>query len=286
MMVPMEVVINDVRGRQVFHYNVVHENDSTGAFLTMCLMESVYTHNNLPLDHTVRHRIEVDFGDLGAYTASNCSSQTGLREAAVDLMYPVQTLLNPPLVQKARVQKVRAEVTIEDKAHIATIYHASLPKTLYKPGETVTATVRWSHYRKEPLYTYESYSLALPDDIPDGDYEVMLCAVSGHATSLRSEKPHLFRAETLSEAMAAFNMIGRFTGNVLYMRLNLKQGGIAYKQMEMPDLPASRRKILSDTKLASDLAPYTEALVVEHKTDFVVSGRHVLPIKVKRHPDP
>jgi len=285
-MVPMEVVVNDIRGRQTFQYNVVHEDESTGAFLAMCLLESIYNHNELPVDHTVHHRVEVDFGALGTYTASNVSSQTGIRQAAVDLMYPVQTLIDPPLAQKARVHKVRAEVTIEDKPHSASIYHASLPKTLYKPGETVTATVRWSHYRKEPLYTYGTYSLVLPDDIPDGDYEVVLCAASGHATSLRSEKPHLFRAETLSEAMAAFNMIGRFTGNVLYMRLNLKQGGLAYKQMEMPDLPASRRKILSDTKLVSDLASYTEALVVEHKTDFVVSGKHVLPIKVKRHPDP
>lgn len=285
-LVPMEVVVNDLRGRQAFQYRVVHENESTGAFLTACLMESIYTHHDLPIDHTVRHTVEVDFGDLGTYTSSNVSSQSGVREAAVDLMYPVETLLNPPLVQKGRVRKVRAEITIEDKARRATIYHASLPKTVYKPGETVTATVRWSHYRKEPLYTYESYSLKLPDDIPDGDYELVLCSGSGHLASLKSEKPHLFRAETLSEALAAFNLIGRFGSDVLYMRLNLKQGGIAYKRLEMPDLPASRRKILSDTKLASDLSPYTEALVAEHRTDSVVVGRHALPIRVRRHPDP
>ncbi|HPD30165.1 MAG TPA: hypothetical protein PLL20_09235 [Phycisphaerae bacterium] len=284
-MVPMEVVVNDLRGRQTFHYNVVHEDESTGAFLATCLMESIYAHNELPIDHTVRHNVEVDFGELGTYTSSNVSSQSGVREAAVDLMYPVQTLLNPPLAQKARVKKVRAEITIEDKAQRATIYHASLPKTVYKPGETVTAAVRWSHYRKDPLYTDGWYSLKLPDDLPDGDYEVVLCSNSGHLTSLNSEKPHLFRAETLSQAMAAFNLMGRLPGNVLYMRLNLKQGGIAYKQLEMPDLPASRRKILSDTKLASDLNPYTEALVAEHKTDFVVLGKQALPIRVRRHPD-
>jgi len=41
----------------------------------------------------------------------------------------------------------------------------------------------------------------------------------------------------------------------------------------MPDLPASRRKILADSKLAGDLGVFSEALVVEHKTDFVVGGK-------------
>ncbi len=284
-MVPVEVTVNDIRGKRTYRYEVLYQDYSTATFLSLCVMESVYAHNDLPRDHSVRHRVEVDLGDLGTYTSANFSTRRGTSEMTSDLMYPLDSLLNPPLVEKARIRKARVEVDIEDRARSAQIYHASLPKKVYKPGETVTATVRWSHYRKEPMYTYESYSMKLPEDIPDGDYDLTLCSVAGHLSALRSEKPHLFRAETLSEALAAFNMMGSFSGDRLYMRLGLKQGGMSYKQLEMPDLPASRRKILSDSKLTGDLGVYSEALVVEHKTDFVADGKQTLPLQVKRHPD-
>jgi len=135
------------------------------------------------------------------------------------------------------------------------------------------------------MYTSAPYSLTLPADIPDGEYELSLCSVMGQLSALRSEKPHLFQAETLSEALSALNLLGSFTGDRLYMRLNLKRGGMAYKRLEMPDLPGSRRKILSDARLTTEVTPYSEALVVEHPTDFVVNGRYTTQIQVKRHPD-
>jgi hypothetical protein len=285
-MIPVDVVLDDVRGRHAYHYEVIHEDTSTAYFLTTCVLESVYAHSSPPRDHTVRHKIEIDFGHLGTCVSSNLTSQRWVADVIADVRYPVETLLNAPLPVRAKVRSVRVEIDIQDRARSAQIYHASLPKKIYKPGETVTATVRWSHYRKEPMYTYGSYSLRLPDDLPDGDYELTLCSVAGHLSALKTEKPHLFRVQTLSEALAAFNLMGGFTGDRLYMRLGLKRGGLSYKQLEMPDLPASRRKILSDSKLTGDLSAYSEALVVEHKTDFMVDGRQTLPLQVKRHPDP
>lgn len=285
-MVPLEVVVNDVRGRQTYRYEVAHEETMTAMLLGSALMESVYAHNAPPRDHTIRHSVEIDFGDLGTYKASNVTAQEGFRDPMSDLEYPVQMLLNPPLAQKAKARRARVEITIEDTARSATINNVSLLKTVYKPGETVTAVVQWAHYREEPLYTYESYTLALPDDIPDGDYDLTICSVAGHLSSLRTEKPHLFRAETLSDALTALNLLGSLSGDQLYMRLGLKRGGLAYKRIEMPDLPASRRKILSDTKLLADLTAYTEAMVVEHKTGFVTGGRQTIQIQVKRRPDP
>jgi len=113
------------------------------------------------------------------------------------------------------------------------------------------------HYRRDPMYTYARYSLTLPNDIPDGDYDLNLCSVAGHLSALRAEKPFLFRAETLSEALNALNLLGSYLGDRLYMRLSLKRGGLAYKQLEMPDLPGSRRKILSDARLTADVTPFS-----------------------------
>jgi hypothetical protein len=281
----MTVEVNDIRGKQSYHYEITQEEMLTGSLLTTGLMESAYAHNSMPRDHTVRYSVEADFGPLGTYRASDVTTGSGVSGAAMDLMIPVMTLTNAPLARRAKVVRAKATVEIENVARSATMHEVTLPKTVYKPGETVTATVRWGHYRHEPMFTYGSYSLTLPGDLPDGDYELALCSSSGHLAALRAEKPYLFRAETLAEALDSFNLMGEFPGNRLYMRLGLKRGGVAYKREAMPDLPASRRRILTEAKLIGDLTPYSEALVVQHETDFVVSGKQVLPIQVKRYPE-
>jgi hypothetical protein len=284
-MVPMTVEVNDLRGKQSYHYEIAQEDRITASLLTTGLMESAYAHNGMPREHTVRYSVEADFGPLGIYRAADVTSGHGVSDAAMDLMIPVMTLMNAPLARRAKVVRAKATVEIENVAHSATMHEVMLPKTVYKPGETVTATVRWAHYRHEPMFTYGSYPLALPEDLPDGSYELTLCSASGHLAALRTEKPYLFRAETLAEALDSFNLMGKFSGNRLYMRLGLKGSGLAYKREAMPDLPASRRRILADAKLTGDLTPCSEALVIQHDTDFVVNGKQVLSIQVKRYPD-
>jgi hypothetical protein len=56
---------------------------------------------------------------------------------------------------------------------------------------------------------------------------------------------------------------------------------MAVGREEMPDLPSYRQKILLDSR-RNDVGPYTEALVTQHDTDFVVNGEQSVTIKVSR----
>jgi hypothetical protein len=80
-------------------------------------------------------------------------------------------------------------------------------------------------------------------------------------------------------------MIGSFPGNRVYVRLEVPRGGIAYKHMEMPELPSYRRQILADSKRTTDLTAYKDALVVQHETDFSISGSALFAIQVSRRAD-
>jgi len=283
-MVPLEVVItDDIRGKKVYHYQVIQEENFTGLLLGTGLMESVYAHSELPREHTVRYAVETEFEDLGTFRISNMTSQEGAYSISMDVILPVLSLMNAPF-GKVKVKQSRVEVTVEQGASVAMIDQVTLPKTVYKPGETVTAEVRWFHYRSKPNYTQASYSLTLPKDLPDGKYQLSVGSALSHLSELRKEKPHLFYAETPQQLLKAMNHIASYSENRLYMRLKLPEGGVAVKQIEMPELPSYQRHILMETK-RTDVRKYTEALVVQHETDFMVNGEKAFEIEVNRRAD-
>lgn len=282
-MIPMEVTVTDERGKETYRYNVVREDNYTPMLLMTGAAESVYAHNDPPDEHTIRYSVEVDFEGLGTFKSANFTSQRGVGGVVMDLMMPTMALMNAPF-GKAKVTAARAEVTIERGARAASFDEVTLPRTVFKPGEKVEARVRWFHYRQNPAYTRESYSITLPADLPDGEYELAVCSPRSHLMAWRMKKPHLFKADSLPEMLAAFNRLAGCPDNGVYLRLSLPAGGMAVDQTEMPELPSFRRQILADSR-RTDVRKYSEVLAVRHDTPFAVSGERSFKIKVSRRAD-
>ncbi len=282
-MVPLDVIVTDLRGQRSYHYDVVHEEFMTPALMRVGLLESIFAHSDPPREHSIRYVIEAHFEGLGAYRTSNFTSQRGMLAISLDLMVPMLILMDAPF-GKAKATRARVEVTIEEGARVGLMDEVTMAKTVFEPGETVTVHIRWFHFRQAPKFTDASYALTLPADIPDGEYELTVGSAQTYLSALQSSKPHLFTVETLAETIEALNLIGSFPENRLYMRLGLPTGGVAVKRVEMPELPSFRRKILADT-LRSDVRAYSEALVVQHETGFHVGGQRSLSIQVSRRAD-
>lgn len=282
-MIPVEVAVENARGKEEYRFNVANDPLMTGELLAVSVLEAVYAHSQPPREHTVRYSIETEFDGLGEYRVSSMDSQSGVMDVALGVMLPTETLLNSPFGE-GRVSGLRAEIKIEEKAALAEMEQVVLDQPVYKPGETIHARVRWAHYRNSPNFTEETYSLRIPDDLDDGVYRLMLTNARGHMLALRQEKPHLFRAENLEQLLAGLNRITSCPANRLYMRLSLPEGGMAVKSRELPELPSYLAKIYSDAN-RSDVAGYHEALVREFDTPFVVQGAHTLTVKVDRRAD-
>jgi len=282
-MIPLEVIVNDIRGKRTFNYEIVNERDLTSMLMTAGVLKGVLAHNDLPREHTLEYVIETEFEGLGAFRTANMTSQDSVYALTMDTMVPIASIMNTPF-KKARVSRARVEVTVKQGARLARIDQVTLPKLIYKPGEKIDARVRWFHYRRQPTYTYETYSLTLPADLPDGKYKLTAGSMITHLRALRSEKPHLFYAENLNQVLQGLNRIVSFPENRLYMRLILPTKGLAIKQVEMPELPSFREQIFSQSK-RTDVRNYTEAMVVQHETDFVVNGDKSFEIQVDRRAD-
>lgn len=279
----VEVTLRDVRAERTYRYQVARDRQITALLLNMALSESIYAHNSLPDEHTVRYSIQVDFEGLGTFRTDNFTSQVGSMGVEMDLLFPVLAITNTPYGD-VKITRTKVDVSIEPTARQAQIDRIQLPRTVYKPGETIAAHVRWFHYRGQPAYTESVYRLTLPADLRDGEYDLAIGGVEVHLSALRQEKSYLWRVEKLSEILSTLNLVGSFPEDRLYMRLTLPDGGLAVGRVEMPELPSFRQKIVADAK-RGDVEPYREALVTQHETGFAVRGGQTFKIKVQQRDD-
>ncbi|MBI4578089.1 MAG: hypothetical protein HY718_00210 [Planctomycetes bacterium] len=282
-MVPVNVTVEEARGQTSYHISLAYDETIAAGLLAGSIMEAVYAHSEPPREHTVRYQLEVEFADLGRFQAANVTSQAGVFGLGMAAMIPTATLLNSPFGE-TRLTRARVNIKIEEGAHLAQIEQALLDRQVYRPGDTVNVRVRLAHYRDSPTFTEETYSLKLPDDLNDGDYPLGVGGTRMHMTALRSEKPHLFRAENLPELLERFNQTAAVPDNRLFLRLAVPRGGLAIKSTELPDLPAYRAQLYTGSK-RSDVQPYREALVKEYEVPFVVDGGQTLSVTVNRRAD-
>ena len=280
-MAPLDVTVNDIRGKRSYHYDVARDRLVTAWLMSSGVSESIFAHHGLPEDHVVKYDVQIDFEGVGSFKTSNFTSYVGTYGVRSDLLIPMLLMTNTPFGE-VKVDRARVNVTIEPATKSARIYRVQLPRTLYKPGETIIARVRWFHLRSKPAYSEASYKFTLPSDLPDGEYKLTVGSAYSHLRALRNEKPHRWRVENLPEVLSALNLSASFPEDRVYVRLALPEGGLAIGRVEMPELPSFRRKIVEDAK-RGDVRPYTEAMFVQYETGFAVSGSQSFQITVKRH---
>ena len=102
-MVPMTVEVNWVKDKRTFRYayRIAKERFYLPMIARYLVYDSVAAWRVLPEFHTVRHKVTVDFGKLGKYTAANIASDSGVYGSRVgcgppDLRAAVQSLRRRP----------------------------------------------------------------------------------------------------------------------------------------------------------------------------------------------
>ncbi len=277
---PLEVTVRDVRGELDYRYELTRDTRITPTLVLMGVMSSIMNRSDLPEDHTVRYSVRVDFGELGTFRTSNFTSQTGISGLFGDLFVPLSMLMRTPFGQ-AQVTRAVVEVDVEPQAAAATMHEARLRRNVFRPGETVSVDVQWLNEQAYPTYTRETYAIDLPQDLPDGTYELLIGSAMAHLSSLRERRPYEWYATSLEDILTIMNNVGTVQENRVYMHLKLPDVGVSIGRTPMPNLPSFRQKILADSG-RGDVRPFRDAIVVEHETDFVVRGQRTFAIQVER----
>ena len=281
-MIPLTVSV-DYAGAspRVFRYNVCRNYMLTPMLAGMLIREASTSRHDLPEFHTVRHRVQIDFGKLGRYTAQNTFSGRDVMPVVSDTMRPIAAMLSNPLGPAPAIEKIDVAIKVEPTDVSAQIVDLKLDGRVYRPGETIGGNVVVRPFRKARQNI--PIKLDLPADLPDGQYTILACDFLDSLERLRAEKPQLFEPRTTEELFEAIQRVVGPQATSLYLRLPLNRGGIALGQRELPDLPDSKAAVLAEAGIV-DTQRFTESLVVSVPSPFVLSGQAQASFEVQKHP--
>jgi len=282
-MIPVTVTVDWKREgrRQSYQYRICRHRLLTPVLVASVVRASVSGWHDLPEHHTVRYGIEIDFGALGRYRASNVASDDNMMAALSDTTRPLLFLLHNPLGPPPEVQGVNVHITVEPKGTEASILKLSLDGKVYRPGETVTGRLVVRQFRRQ-RHTLP-IRFPLPEDLAEGPYQL---TASDAITALRariSQMPQQYRPRTVQELFDSIQRVVQPNASHLYLRLPRRGGGVAMGTQELPDLPESRARILAEAAKL-DTHVFSNTLERSHKTELVLNGSASAAFAVQDRP--
>jgi len=282
-MIPMKVTVewtSDKR-RQAFNYEVARHRRMTPMIVNMLVGDAAWGWRELPERHHVSYSLSVDFGKLGKYRASNMSSGSDIYWATSDLSRAVATMMRNPYGPRPEIRGIDVSIKIEPGEIGASIIDFRLDSQTCGPGETLTGTLTLTRPRKGR--TTMPVSFKLPDDLPEGNHTLRVSDWSTAQSDGAREQPQKYSPKTTEELLASMQRSVMLQGNVLYMRLPLKDGGgIALNKKELPDLPPSKAAMITQARLL-DTRTFGRSLLRETKVPYVLSGSAAASFTVTKH---
>lgn len=282
-MIPMDVTIRWAieNRRQKFHYELCRHPWLTPMAYKGVLEDSALGRFKPPEHHTVRHTVEIDFGKLGKFRSTGISAGSDVSSAESDGVRALVAMLHNPFSESPRVESVSLEMEILAGDATAKILDLQLDGQVYKPGQTVTGGVTLQPFRKDRLRLPVTFEL--PADLEDGTYTLTACDDVVAMRQLQSEMPQRFDPRDLQQLFDAVQRVVSLKADQLYLRLPLKEGGVALRGGELRDMPASKAGMLSQAQ-AINTHLFREAVVRSVGTQYVLSGEAAATFQVRKHP--
>jgi hypothetical protein len=283
-MIPMTVTAKwaDRKRTQRYEFNILRHRWMTPALARILLMNVAWGWRELPEQNTVRYTVDVVFEKLGRYRAVNVSSQADIFDAASDLSRPLAALTNTSLGEPATVKRIDVAFEVEPVNRRAVIIDFSLDGRTYRPGETVTGKLVIREFRR-PRSTIP-VSFKLPDDLPEGAYNLSVSNYIAAISRLQSEMPQKFDPRTVKELFQAIQLVVQPRATTLYLHLPLPEGGLALGQRELPDLPPSKASVIAQA-VPLETKSFSRSLVRQAGTDYVIVGSAGAQFVVRTEPE-
>lgn len=280
-------VIDAAGDSETFHFQAARHDQLTPSLLASALLQAVTLGGNADMDASTRFDLTMTF-----------ATEDGPREVvlrdAVSNRYGGPTSMALGLISTLRGISTNpfSDVTLESvtgqlvelpvgELPAAQVMSASLSRTTYAPGETVRIDVLLNGYRGERERVRAE--LVLPDNLPPGTYPLRVMSATYALQAEASSDPALLNPRSLEEVFAAYDVVGNFPNDALYLRLDLpSQTAVAVGSTSLSNLPPSKVKLLATTG-RPDVLPAASALTKRVEVPYVVvDGEAVVEVTIER----
>jgi hypothetical protein len=268
-----------------FKVRVVRQKMLMPTLVFTSLTNSVDMEGQLPEEMTavMKARIEIDGRDpiilsdtYSGYSYSGGRAPRNLYSQVAAVLQILTTQDFAPL----RIKKVDCITEVKDGQKTADITEIQLSAKVYRPGDTVKATV----FLKPNQGAKKSITIALklPKDLPDGVYSAKVMNEVAHAERRLVDDPNLGNPQDLDQLLEALKIKTNAKRTHLVLRVPLDGVGVALNGKSLSNLPPSMVHIFANGK-RTGAQPLAGCLHSELATDWVLNGQESVSFRVDRH---
>lgn len=276
--VELRVMYGDGSQDETYRFEFAMHPRLTPMLVSMVLGSALTSRRDLPQYHTLDYDMTIEFsGGQNVRVRDRAVNTSPDAWAMQSVMFPVQVAMHDNPFERVPISRVSGTVRVTPEAREAEILHVNLPRKKYKPGEVVKAFVTYRPFRApEAVLPIE---LALPAEIADGSYQLVIADWTRHVTDERAAQPFRFTAESIDDVFTVLRDVMSLRHDALYVRLNRAADGVALGRVAMPRLPSSRRHVLLSAG-RSNTTPFVSSTVKVLPTDLVMKGSAEFTVEI------
>ena len=268
--VPIEFNVEypDGSPARTYHFNSALHPKFTPMIAGVALAAAVTGTSELPQYNTLDYDLKLEFANGQVVDIANTAVNTTTQELFGEIGLPLSAASENPF-ERVPVKKITGTVKISAEAREAQILEVNVPRSRYRPGETVKAFVTYKPFREaEGILPVE---LELPRDLPQGTYQLIISDAQRYFQDEQQSRPFRFDAENVKDVFGVLKDVASIRLNAVYVRLLRQPDGVAVGRTALPQLPSSRRQILLGAG-RSDTTAFVSSTTKSVPTDLVMSG--------------
>lgn len=280
--VPIQMSVKSADGGidRTYQYELAQHPRFSAEVLGAALYGTLTAQRDLPAKFTAQVKGELLFETPGGEGVAVKIDTLGTHGefSMLDVIMPVAVLTDNPL-GVLKMKGVKVETRIMPEVRAAQIKEIKVDRTAVAPGEKVRATVTLKPYQAQERTV--ALELAVPEDTPDGSYELVVG--DGRMAMMQEVMayPYRFAPEDAKALAATVQRVAGYRSDTVYARLVLEVTGAAKGSKAMRNLPASRVAMMASEK-RSDTAPVYASVEAAVGVDAVVEGGERFTIRVDK----
>ena len=267
--------------KRVFHYTVVNHPGMTANLVAAVALQSITAIQDLPQENTLRLR-----GSLGFSGKRNLSFNALLPAASgqdtVGALVPILTTMMDNPHKRLKLTSVNITADVSPSIRMAILTNARMDKTEVAPGSSFKLTLQLQPYAKPAIY--KTVNIHIPDDMPSGDYHLMVSGADQYSQIFVNEHPYLFQTQTVDDIYHTLKKLLAIKTTNIYCSLAMPHHGLAVGRAALPSLPSSRAALIAAPTNTYATA-YKQSHLTTIKTNMAIGGALRFVVHVRKHPE-
>jgi hypothetical protein len=283
-MLPMSVrvVSNHYAEPHTYRVALAREPNLLPTLVLTVLASAIDTEGNLPDELTARIEAEIKLAGhepvvvRETLSGPRYAGPNGPMALFASVASTVQLLARNP-IGAVRIEAIDCRIELERTRQLAEIESLRLASDRVEPGQPLRAIVTLKPYKGERRSI--GITLPLPDDLPEGTYEVSVNDVNRSLQRRFRNAPGLLEPKSLEALLALLRGRTEPTRTALYLHVPRPGRGLSVVGQAMPDLPGGVRAVLSSPRETAG-PPVREDLVAAAETAWVIEGSQAVNFTV------